>query len=229
MKKIFCFYVNNCPFVVKVSMEGKHSFDYECLYPFTGIKSTYFNEEFDFFKRQGLIKICIESVFHTIQHLKETESESSKSRISYLKNLEGLHSVVLSKDLYETIQNNILANNQLTYIKKIDCAEEIIYLYEIIFNSTIKKVNFYTDADIHLASENLEEMKIANYKEWLRQCVTCFYFIRNHSKEPTDTFRNRLFWKMASQKKLSMLQKKINSNNESYFDDLLQIWWQNRY
>ena len=229
MQKIFCFYVNSCPFVVKILMEDKHSFDYECLYPFTGIKSTYFNEDFDFFKRQGLIKICIESVFHTIQHLKEIESESSKTRISYLKNLEGLHSVVLSKDLYETIQNNILANNQLTYIKKIDCAEEIIYLYEIIFNSTIKEANFYTDTHKHLTSENLEEMKTVNYKEWLRQCITDFYFIKNYSKQPTDTFRNILFGKITSQKKLNMFQKKINSSSESYFDDLLQIWWQNRY
>lgn len=210
-------------------MEGKHSFDYECLYPFAGIKSTYFNEDFDFFKNQRKIKICLESVFHTIHRLKEIESENSKIRINYLKNLEGIHAVVLSKDLFEYLENIILTHHHLICIKKTEGIEESSYLYETIYDSTIKDINFYTDSNKLLTSENLEIIKKENFQEWLRQFLTEFYFIRNYNTEPSNHYRNLLFAEITGQKKLSMFKKKINTNNESYFDDLLQLWWQNRY
>lgn len=226
MEKIFCFHINDCPIIVRVSVEKKYHFSFECLYPFLCINSSYFNENYDFFKDFNVIRTCLYHIFKTLINLQRLESENvgQKDKIGYLRNLDLETSKIISYDLCKSLCRTILSSNQLFYIRKTDKTKELISLFSILHNSGLRDMIFFIDSDKCYLDYDVDSLKEENFSEWLRLLLTEFYFSKRDITNIPTYSRIELFNKMSHGNKLKMYKIHRNTKAFMYFDDLLKSW-----
>lgn len=243
MKKIFCFYAFDCPIIVAVSTDKKYYFEYECLYPYANIKSTYFNENDNFLVDNHSIKIVLEHIFCVVSLLKEKSYLTPlalDSSIMVIKETEDCF-IALFKDVFSNFEQSVFSldfvSNLLTLLSSqcnvVNKSLEVCNIYNLILKSKFSNVYFYTKSkvlfDTSLPPKVLKFLKFCNYHDWVRNSVTDFYF---HSHEQNDNpAEKRLsqFNQMDNQLKLKLYLSMINERRFTYYDDLLKIWWSNRY
>ncbi|PQA95345.1 hypothetical protein SAMN05421796_11291 [Chryseobacterium piscicola] len=242
MKKIFCFYAFDCPIIVEVTTDKKYYFDYECLYPYTNIKSTYFNENDNFLVDNHSIKVVLEHIFCVVGLLTVKSNSTSSTKLSSImavnKNKDCFPALfmdvfchfeqsVFSKDLIGNLSQ--LLNSQRDIISE---NPEVCHIYNIILKSKFSNVHFYTKSkvlfDTSLPPKVLKFLKFCNYHDWVRNSVTDFYF-HNHEQNNSDEQRLSHFNQMENQLKLKLYLSMINERRFTYYDDLLKIWWSHRY
>lgn len=243
MKKIFCFYAFDCPVIIEVTTDKKYFFDYECLYPFTNIKSTYFNENDNFLIDNHSIKVVLEHIFCVISLLKVKLNPTPSTKLSSLMKVNKTKDFFLAlfKDVFLNFEQSVFSEDLIINLPQLLNSQhdiisenpEVCNIYNLILKSKFSNVYFYTKAnvlfDTSLPPKVLKFLKFCNYHDWVRNSVTDFYF---HSHEQNDNpAEKRLsqFNQMDNQLKLKLYLSMINERRFTYYDDLLKIWWSNRY
>jgi len=244
MKKIFCLYAFDCPIIVEVTIDKKYYFDYECLHPYTNIKSTYFNENDNFLVDHHSIKIILENIFCMIDLLTK---ESSRVMLTGVDDsniidarLTSLFLALLNNELHKfdhrLLSIDIIRNlpELLRYkLNSTSKREEVCEMYRLILKSKAHTVYFFkkskTFCEVSLPYKILEFVKFGNYHDWLRNAVTDFYFSYHETKDNPAEQRLSQFNQIDNQLKLELYLKMINEKKFTYYDDLLKIWWNQRY
>lgn len=243
MKKIFCFYTFDCPIIVEVTTHKKYYFDYECLYPYTNIKSTYFNENDNFLVDNHSIKVVLEHIFCVISLLKVKSNPTSFTKhIPIMKvNKNKDFFLALFKDVFCNFEQSVFSEDLIINLPQLLSSQqdvisenpEVCNIYDLILKSKFSNVYFYNKSkelfDTSLPPKVLKFLKFCNYHDWLRNSTTDFYFSNHETKDNPAEKRLAQFNQMSNHLKLKLYLRMINKPRFTYYDDLLKIWWNQRY
>lgn len=256
MNKIFCFYIKDEPIIVQCKSDKPYYFDYECLYPFEGVQSTFYSENFDFQEDSFSVKVILENIFWVYNFLSEQSKIFVKESMGDISKYFGreefirrhmwyinhylcpVNTKVLSSELVEDVKNNfynVYVREPLTFLDLRDCNREepVLQIFRLLYESAYNHVCFFHKSeslfDTKAFHHQISYVKNTKWVEILREYLTSYYFSDCQNKVNAEDERMKTFNDLHNHVKLQLFQAITTSSTVTYFDDLLKRWWQIRY
>jgi len=244
-ERLFCFYVQDQLVVVQVTGLKRYYFDYKCLYPYTGVFSTYFNETENFISDNRKVKFYLENIFGIVK-LVFSKSFSESIELNRTVSQEDFVSVKrvngLNSETFNEFDGTVVSRELGLYLRAVGASvsietlnrfEEVSCVYDLILKSKIFSVHFFYKSrilfDNSTSYKTLGLIKFCNPQNLLKKYLTDFYFSEGQQTICSSEVRISSFNMIDDKIKLQLYLRMINTKSVIYYDDLLKIWWQNRY
>ncbi len=257
--QIYFFFIHEHAFMVKISIESRYFFSFECLYPFAGIPGNYFNENISFFEDSSVELIKAVVFTNLIGFLKVYQSRND------IINELRLRKIDVQKDkISKEIINHILAQYSSEFISKhtLDKLTEFKAQYirfKTLSYQNLEKASIIEEKLEMIASralkEGISEILFFNYDTDLFTGSRCTMKINLQKSDfPEDLLLQELFRWMYSapcnvkkenpfltdyftEKFLSFTQQKqlslflyCNVDKSLFlYNNAIKTWWANRY
>lgn len=256
MNKIFCFYIKNQPIIVQCMSDKYYYFDFQCIYPFEGVASTFYSEGYNFQEDYISVKVILENIFWAYNYLseqtkiftKENMGDTSKyfGREEFIRRhmwyiehyLKPVDRTMLSKELIEDIKNNfynVYARKPLTFFdsRNKSLEEPVLQIFRILYESRYNHICIFHKSEVLFDIETFHrQINYVASNEWtgrLRKLITDYYFSENQNLANVESERVKRFNSLNNQTKLELFQSITTTSRVTYYDDLLKRWWQLRY
>ena len=257
--QIYFFFIHEQAFMVKINIESRYYFSFECLYPFAGIPGNYFNENISFFEDSSVELIKAVVFTNLIGFLKVYQSRNDIVNELRLRKID-VQKDKINKEIINHIQDQYSSEfiskhtfDKLTeftaqYIRfktlsyqNLDNTSIIEEKLEMIASRALKEgisEIFFFNYDTDLFTGSRCSMKINLQKSdfpedlLLQELFRWMYTAPENTKKENPFLKDYFtekFLSFSQQKQLSLFLYCNVDKSLFLYNNAIKTWWANRY